>query len=297
MPDRKRSAAAVHTVHRFVVIIANPYGSTEVGSVTNEPGINVGIGRTGFTCCRTADSHAACSAADKNILQHISSQVCCFGINNTFGFRLSFVQNLTLTVNNLQQSNRLAIHTIACQNAVGCSHFQGINALAEAAECHSEVCIAVGAGINQSSNTHFFGIVNNFAYTNLLGQLNGRHVYRTYQSSTQAYITMPCSVGVLRFPAGREFFFLIFNDTGRRITVLHSGQIDKRLEGRTGLTYCKSSTVELILAAAADHSFNITVMRVNGNQSHLWLSQLLAVCIIARQMLHSIFSSLLHIRV
>ena len=297
MPDRKRSAAAVHAVHGFIVVIANPYSSTEVGSVTNKPGIDVGIGSTGFACCRTADSHAACSTADKNILQHISSQVCCFGINNTFGFRLSFVQNLTLTVNNLQQSNRLAIHTIACQNAVGCSHFQGINALAETAECHSEVCIAVGAGINQSSNTHFFGIADNFAYTNLLGQLNGRHVHRTYQSSTQAYLTMPCSVGVLRLPAGREFFFLIFNNAGRRITVLHCSQVDKRLEGRTGLTYCKSSTVEFILAAAADHSFNVTVMRVNCNQSHLRLSQLLAVCIIARQMLHGIFCSFLHIRV
>ena len=297
MPDRKRSAAAVHTVHRFVVIIANPYSSTEVRSVANEPGIDVGIGSTGFTCCRTADSHAACSAADKNILQHISSQVSGFGIDDTLRFRLSFVQNLALAVNNFEQSNRLAIHTVACQNAVGCSHFQRINALAETAECHSKVCIAVSTGINQSSNTHFFGIADNFAYANLLGQLNGRHVNRTYQSSTQAYLTMPCSVGVLRFPAGREFFFLIFNNAGRRITVLHSSQIDKRLEGRTGLTYCKSSTVEFILAAAANHSFNVTGMRVNGNQSHLRLSQLLAVCIIARQMLHSIFCSLLHIRV
>ncbi len=51
MPDRKRSAAAVHAVHGFIVVIANPYSSTEVGSVTNKPGIDVGIGSTGFTCC------------------------------------------------------------------------------------------------------------------------------------------------------------------------------------------------------------------------------------------------------
>ena len=76
---------------------------------------------------------------------------------------------------------------------------------------------------------------------------------------------MPLQVRVFRFPAGGEFIFLVFDYCCRSKAVIHSCKIDKGLESGTGLTYCKHSTIEFILAAAADHGFDIAVSRIYGN--------------------------------
>ena len=75
---------------------------------------------------------------------------------------------------------------------------------------------------------------------------------------------MPLQVRVFRFPTGRKFIFLVFNYRGSGKTVVHSGKVNKWFESGTWLAHCKHSTVEFILAASADHGFDITVSRVYG---------------------------------
>ena len=121
-----------------------------------------------------------------------------------------------------------------------------------------------------------------------------RNVIGIYQRCTHTHFTMPSSIIVLRIPVFSKIKFFVIYYSGRRNAVINSCQIDERLESRTRLPFCQHSTVELIGTASANHSFYITSLGVNSNNSNLRLHTFVFVSIIVRQIIQRIVSSFLH---
>ena len=297
MPNGKGGATAIHALHGLIIIVANPNCSAQIGCIANKPSIDVGIGGAGFACCRATNAHAAGGTANEYILQHVSSEISRSCIHNTLSLGFSLIENFAVAVYDFEQSNRLAIKTVSSENAISGSHFQGINTLAETAQGHSQVDITICAGINQSGNAHFFNVGYNLVHANFARKLNRGNVKRTLQSSTQANLAVPLHIGVLRLPTLCKLFLFIFNNTSGSKAVLHCRQINEGLEGRTGLTHSQGRTVEFILTAATNHGFNIASFGIDGSKCHLRLGELIAIGIIAGKMVHSFFSSYLHVHI
>ena len=166
VPDRKGSAATGHIVQGSVVVVANPYRGTKVRSEAYEPSVNIVIGSTGFTCCRTTNAHAATATPDENVFQHIYSSVNGFGIHYAFSDGVLLVKHFALSVSNLQESKGLAQNTIGGKYTIGRSHFQRTYAMAKTTDCHGKVGVSILTFANQSADAHFLSSFYNFVYTN-----------------------------------------------------------------------------------------------------------------------------------
>ena len=133
MPDAERCAAAIHIIKRTAVIIADPYGSRQIGGEAYKPGILIIVGSTGFTGCRAAYACTACSTVNKDVAHDIDSLISGFSINYSFGFLLMFKNNFTVTVNYFDNSSWSVVFAAVTDRAIGSCHFQRRSTFAQAA--------------------------------------------------------------------------------------------------------------------------------------------------------------------
>ena len=92
-----------------------------------------------------------------------------------------------------------------------------------------------------------------------------------------------------------NFQRLVVNHSGCIQTVVHGSQIYESFKRGTGLPLGEYSTVEFILAAPADHGFNIAVSRIECNEPDLRLREFIGIfCPQIRQIPDCVFCLGLH---
>ena len=156
-PDR-RGIAAIQTVERVVMLIADPNRSRILGRNATEPDIGIRGRRTGLTCCLHAGNlRAGRGTIGGNILQAFEHVVRGAHILKAqIRARIVFQNHIALRVEHLGIGARAAEHTFVDEGGEAARHFAHGHAVGQRAQCQRRIvdialdrAVLIGAAANQ----------------------------------------------------------------------------------------------------------------------------------------------------
>ena len=214
-----------------------------------------------------------------------------------FAVRTVVFENVAVSVKDFYNGCRFDVNAFIGKGAVCTGHFKRCNAFRQAAEGGRGQIIVIRAAVfNKRCNAQFFGIGNDVGRTDFIGKLNGDRVNGERQRFPERHTAPERVIRVVRRPTAVGYLLIFHCRVGRHV-VFQCCHVDERLEGRTGLTDGHAGAVETVLAATADHGKDVTVFRVNRNDSSLRLCQTLIVFMCFRQVIHGCDGGMLFVRI
>ncbi len=272
LPDSGRSRGAGHLFHWRIVITADPHHGDETAGVTVEPGVTIVTGRArlaGQVIARHGD--AGTGAVGNDATQHlvhfaqrrIGDDLDAAAV--LIGFAV-LIEDLAGRGADTDDAVRRRLEAAVRERDIGLGHFDWRHF--GGAERHGRI------GIEVRLDAQAMGGSRHAVATDIVGQARRHGIDRFGQGRLQVDKPHIGLFVVLRRPVTNRIGFV--DHRGRRLIAgFHGGQIDERLERRTGLTIGVDGAVELRVGIGnpADHGADTTfaVDRHHGRLLHALL--------------------------